>query len=218
MNKLRLAEALTSHGNYYDQIASLRPHSVAASSDSLPLEVMQPYGSANVKVVPFLEPNTQTAENLSNAQQSKIKPQLKLQQAIPLLSSQAQPALRAEELNQPRLNGDPELGNLRVRELEVQPRQTQGDSSELGTLRVRELEIQPRQAQADSPELGNLRVRELEVQPRQAQADSELGTLRVRALETDSDLELGNIRVREQEFLPQGKKHNRLNLNQLCAY
>ncbi|MBW4639714.1 MAG: outer membrane beta-barrel protein [Gloeocapsa sp. UFS-A4-WI-NPMV-4B04] len=181
MTKLRLAEALSSHGNYYDQaIASLRPHSVAESSDSLPLEVIQPYVSANVKVVPFFELNTQTADNLSNTQQSKIKPQLKLQQASPLLSPQAQPTLTADKLNQPRLDGDPELGNLRVRQLEVQPRQTQGDSSELG----------------------NLRVRELEVKPRQAQADSELGTLRVRALETDNDLELGNIRVREQEFLP----------------
>lgn len=56
MTKLHLAKALTSHGNYYAQaIATLPLHSAAESSDSLlPLEVMQPYVSANVKVVSFL--------------------------------------------------------------------------------------------------------------------------------------------------------------------
>lgn len=201
MTKVRLSEELTLQRDYHDQAANLRPHRVAESFDSLlASEVIQRYVSANVKVKPFVELNIQTAENLKNAQPSKSKPQLKLQQVIPL-SPQAQPALRAEKLNQSRSDGDPELGNLRVRELEVQPRQAQTDP-ELGNLRVRELEVQPRQAQADSSELGNLRVRELEVQPRQAQADPELGNLRLRALETDSDLELGNIRVREQELPP----------------
>lgn len=59
----------------------------------------------------------------------------------PVRSSEPQPPLPDKELEAPQLATDPELGNLRVRELEVQPPRSNGDL-ELGTLRVRERELQ----------------------------------------------------------------------------
>lgn len=75
---------------------------------------------------------------------------------IPLAcSSKLQPAPAEEGLDAPQVAVDPELGILRVRELEVK-----NGNWELGILRLRELEVQD-----SGLELGNLRLRELEVQP-----------------------------------------------------
>ncbi len=68
------------------------------------------------------------------------------------------------------VDGDSELGKLRVRELEVQPRQTQADP-ELGILRVRNLEVEPLPTDSDL-ELGNLRIREQELQPQEQEVQS----------------------------------------------
>lgn len=75
---------------------------------------------------------------------------------IPLAcSSTLQPAIAQEGLDAPQAAADPELGILRVRELEVKD-----GNWELGILRVRKLEVQD-----SGLELGNLRLRDLEVQP-----------------------------------------------------
>lgn len=162
-----------------------------------------PHLAADVELVPPRE--SKPAGNVISAEQSDGESHPEVQQTFPQASPEFQPVLTVDKLDVPRLDGNSELGVLRVRKLEVQPQQI-NSSSELGILRVRELEVQSSQTDnaADS-ELGVLRVRELEVQPRQAQGDSELGTLRVRELEveplqTDSDLELGNLRIRGQEL------------------
>jgi hypothetical protein len=54
------------------------------------------------------------------------------------------------EVQPPPLNGDSELGTLRVREREVQPPPSNGDP-ELGTLRLRELELLPSNPKVQSP-------------------------------------------------------------------
>lgn len=83
-------------------------------------------------------------ENLRNMAQSADSPQ--------------------QEVKPSRSDGDAELGTLRLRELEVQPPQSDGSDPELGTLRVQERVVQPPRSNGD-PELGTLRMRELELLP-----------------------------------------------------
>lgn len=82
------------------------------------------------------------------------------QEAVPTTEPLAcfpklQPAPAQEGLDAPQATADPELGILRLRELEVKD-----GNWELGILRLREIEVQ------DSDlELGTLRLRDLEMQP-----------------------------------------------------
>ena len=99
----------------------------------------------------------------------------------PVPASESQPD---KELKAAQLATDPELGNLRVRELEVHSPQS-ATEQELGNLRLRNLEVQPPQS-ATEQELGNLRLRELEVHSPQSATDQELGNLRLREQEFQS--------------------------------
>lgn len=90
--------------------------------------------------------------------------QLKLQPIEPLLPlTDSQSAQADNKLDKSQAKGDPELGVLRVRQLQLQSLEANSDS-ELGTLRLRDQDGQFPQANSNS-ELGTLRLREQEGQP-----------------------------------------------------